>query len=587
SHGRQEQKQTDNQSRSNNKSGPARAPYNFIPLNTEIVSAETPPSQDRFHENMLSGQIDLTITNKTPFFIRGRKWDKEKKEWVESENFFEWKKNKPAIPGSSLRGMVRSLVEISTFSELDMFDDKQLYRRFNMITDKNDQINYGFLRKVGQEYILKEVATKPKQVQKSEDLLSKNPYHYKYNGNDCFYSVGEFQYSSRVWKFIWNNTGNKDVVDEKVLDGYRYDKNRAEEAIDILESLSRGYIVNGVKEGEQIGSTRVKVPSEKGIPIFFRRKNGKIISFGNAKYHRIPYNYTISDFIRQTKPVNFQNDFAKTIFGTTENTSRIAFEDCVINIGQKNFHEFENSVTPKILSSPKPTTYQHYLKQDSVNVSELNLKTWNSKNSLISGYKGYWHRETPSNKTYEQSWVENGEVKKSHAQPIKPLTSGTIFSGRIRFENLSQVELGCLLFVLHLPEGCYHKMGFGKPLGLGSVEIKPTLTLIDRKQRYVNLFNIDKNGWNNGLKDKHLGDNLNKYKNAFAEFMNGKADIECDDWEALWKNKRLEQLKIMLTSDHSKVDDWLDKTRYQELSEFKKRPVLPSADEVIKNNTYN
>lgn len=41
----------------------------------------------------------------------------------------------------------------------------------------------------------------------------------------------------------------------------------------------------------------------------------------------------------------------------------------------------------------------------------------------------------------------------------------------IHVTNLSDVELGALLWLLSLPEGCFHRMGGGKPLGFGSVRL--------------------------------------------------------------------------------------------------------------------
>jgi CRISPR-associated protein (TIGR03986 family) len=51
---------------------------------------------------------------------------------------------------------------------------------------------------------------------------------------------------------------------------------------------------------------------------------------------------------------------------------------------------------------------------------------------------------------------------------VKP---GTTFTFTLEVTNLSNVELGALLWLLDLPEGHYHRLGGGKPLGLGSVRL--------------------------------------------------------------------------------------------------------------------
>jgi hypothetical protein len=62
--------------------------------------------------------------------------------------------------------------------------------------------------------------------------------------------------------------------------------------------------------------------------------------------------------------------------------------------------------------------------------------------------------------------------------------AGITFSGRVRFNNLTNLELGALLEALQLPSGCSHRLGMGRPLGLGSVRITSRLRLVDRAARY-------------------------------------------------------------------------------------------------------
>jgi hypothetical protein len=77
----------------------ATAPYNFIPLPEKIVTApEVDLDFSSFQDGLLSGYIDLSIEAKTDLFIRG-----------EMEKFFSIK-DRPTIPGSSMRGLIRSLV---------------------------------------------------------------------------------------------------------------------------------------------------------------------------------------------------------------------------------------------------------------------------------------------------------------------------------------------------------------------------------------------------------------------------------------------------------------------------------------------
>lgn len=48
---------------------------------------------------------------------------------------------------------------------------------------------------------------------------------------------------------------------------------------------------------------------------------------------------------------------------------------------------------------------------------------------------------------------------------------GAMFGATIEVTNLSDVELGALIWLLDLPDGAHHRLGGGKPLGFGSVRV--------------------------------------------------------------------------------------------------------------------
>jgi len=127
---------------------PAKAPYNFVPLHKKVVEAQNIPEFDKYHKDRYSGYIELSITTKTPIYIRRDK---------EEHDFFSIKNGSPIIPGSSLRGMVRTLVEIVSFGKFSFVDSKRrLYYRAvgdtsslgdryrAYLTDKDDKYKYKF-----------------------------------------------------------------------------------------------------------------------------------------------------------------------------------------------------------------------------------------------------------------------------------------------------------------------------------------------------------------------------------------------------------------------------------------------------------
>jgi hypothetical protein len=62
---------------------------------------------------------------------------------------------------------------------------------------------------------------------------------------------------------------------------------------------------------------------------------------------------------------------------------------------------------------------------------------------------------------------------------------GAVFSFEVEYSNLSESDLNLLLFSLVLWDDTCHKLGMGKPVGLGSAKIEiTTLATLDRHNRY-------------------------------------------------------------------------------------------------------
>ena len=105
------------------------APYNFVPLSDKVVTPDWADqvSQDLPFRDGISGELELTITAQTDILVGGRKIDaNDGAKTSGSVHFFQMEngKGKYAIPGSSLRGMIRNVMEIATFSRMNAVDDR-------------------------------------------------------------------------------------------------------------------------------------------------------------------------------------------------------------------------------------------------------------------------------------------------------------------------------------------------------------------------------------------------------------------------------------------------------------------------------
>jgi CRISPR/Cas system CSM-associated protein Csm3 (group 7 of RAMP superfamily) len=129
---------------------------------------------------------------------------------------------------------------------------------------------------------------------------------------------------------------------------------------------------------------------------------------------------------------------------------------------------FYKSMYTPILSTPKPNRRSFYLTPE----------------GTIAGRKFYFHHNN------EPQTRNNLSTQNQH---IKPLDRGTEFFARLDFSNLEADEFAALLLALSLQESMRHKIGYGKPIGLGTIQLTITeLCLIDYQIRYTNLHSEDR-----------------------------------------------------------------------------------------------
>ncbi|WP_339162664.1 TIGR03986 family CRISPR-associated RAMP protein [Siminovitchia sp. FSL W7-1587] len=178
---------------------------------------------------------------------------------------------------------------------------------------------------------------------------------------------------------------------------------------------------------------------------------------------------------------------ACTLFGLVSEksgkslASRVRFSDAKV---EKEVEHFESYMKPVLLpemGEPKPGTVEFYTdipkeverkegKYWTYDYTEKNDQRFELQpNKLkIRGRKFYWHHSHDSlaNK------LSDGDLSEMK-QRIRPLKAGNKFTFTVYFEQITEEELSRLCWALdfHNPD-CAHKIGRGKPLGLGSVRIK-------------------------------------------------------------------------------------------------------------------
>lgn len=124
----------------------------------------------------------------------------------------------------------------------------------------------------------------------------------------------------------------------------------------------------------------------------------------------------------------------------------------------------------KQLMEPKPHHHSFYLDEGK---------------RYIAGRKYYFHHSPNYPLEVETRFIYNRSGGRSNHY-IQPLDYRTAFHFRLDFSNLEGDEFAALLFAIALEDSMRHKLGYGKPLGLGTVALMPrALTLIDYNARYT------------------------------------------------------------------------------------------------------
>ncbi len=630
---------------SNQPNRTACAPYNFIPLSEHVVSAvdvaEALPDHHRFTNQGydLSGYIDVELKTETPLFVRGPLTRAERRRELAGQyisgqaqavddrkpqykrvaknkpDFFyiDPKTKEPVIPGSSLRGMLRSLLEIASYGKFTRFDDRQLifravgdstsigamYRDLTVGPNTADnpnramrfeyprpQLQAGYLRKTDDGWAIQPALRFHGEsfVHVNYDLIERQiGGRGRWRVHDVYVLP-----AARSAQDRGNRSGRKLILNlavsarctlttagpppdpgmqraKLVESGHSprkhmhcavYQPDPTAEPIPILGEMWNLYKADcDLSRGDR---TRTRILGEDGDVLFYLvsdKDPTKVTYFGSTMFFRIPYSRSLKECVPQNVVNRELIDLADAMFGFVREeagrgqraqgskgqayASRVYFSDATRNPDQKLRSNL--SLTPKILASPKPTCFQHYVEQDDPNVrKELNhyatpfkYEDYNERTGKaeqvtrgaeprLRGFKRYWHQQGVSFESLRGQEPRNGiSTQLTYMSPQRAKTS---FCFRVHFRNLSKVELGALLWILDPGASCTprrtdlrHKLGMGKPYGMGSVSLTISNCIcIDRRERYAQW--LTDAGWETGEKPISQ-DEQQQYRTAFEGYI--------------------------------------------------------------------
>ena len=553
------------------------APYNFVPLNEKVFF---PPwanlvNHDIPFKDGLSGQIELEIKAETPIFIHGE-------EEVNDENpqykqyRFPKKGKRYYIPGSSIRNMLRSVVEIMSFSKLNIinnykktgFRDMANPNLYNLRKGISRELRYGWLFKNNKGIYIESngvVGDLRKELENTVNIRNHPNFShmrscYRRNLNETDRPTLSKKYSKYHEKNKYSAINYSSQDDEPVIVLTGYISEKTHEFIfkkpsfttdhSVSEELFNNFKLANIVEGKYNDNWSFwedKFNNNLAVPVFYRvDKKNNVIDFGLTVLYKMLHKNSVLDILKKNQPEYDDNrlDLTETIFGKADNSyklkSRVIVEHAFTD-EDKEIHEYKKQNL--VLGEPKHSFYPNYIKQKVNADGFLNsenkyitakYQTLSNNNAVLSGRKRYpvHSKESFDPSDINQEVPENQEVITS----FYPLDIGTVFKTKIKYHNLLPVELGALLSAItfHNTNNCKHNIGFAKPYGFGRIKIK--------------------------IKNDNFSD---KYMSLYEKLLNDFTNREMNkDWLETDQLKELFSMAFMLENQDR------DKLKYMKLADF-------------------
>lgn len=515
-------------------------PYNFIPL-----SSSKPKRDNEKGQKWYSGVIEYSLLTKTPLIIPNTSNNNAFKSNVDghhSYDFFSYTDissqdnakghfYEPVIPGSEIRGMIRSNFEILTNSCLSALESDEI-----MSKRICEPFTAGLLKKVktkndkGEEITTYDLVKAEDCIFRADMPNSLNDASYSGNYKDNVKSFIQkdltegqkikFDKVVRKGKPLANSLNNGSITGYVIKGNAGLKKHNmhifvptsevveTQVHLSILKQVLKMYDKNQdhKKRYTEYSKSLKNYESSKDalyFPVYYSVINEggyKAVFLSPASITREAYEKTLGDLVGAHNTCSDKNNLcpACKLFGTVIQTesgnasvaSRVRFSDMEFE-GVVSERTFENEITLAPLSSPKLNNMEFYLKRPQ------NAVFWNydyyidnngkiHKNEAgINGRKFYWH-------DLEANYVST-EATKLNAT-MRPLKAGNEFKGKVYFDNLSKQELDTLVYTINCgSEACSvsekkhgYKIGHAKPLGYGSVALSVDNVLLRSVVKDIN-----------------------------------------------------------------------------------------------------
>ncbi len=508
-----------------------KSPYNFVPVNNTVVFPYWADliSHDIPFEDAHSGTLTIKLKAHSSIFVRNGAPKKPKEDQEKQhESDFSQANGQYFIPGSSLKGMVRNVLEVMTFSKMgNKVDDhryairdlspaaKEIYRdHFNtgntfagwLFKDGNGDykiIDCDIPGRISHESIDSYFGTGFSTFFGEQgDFDSKNDVHksskFKYemfepnkkeqhfshikkdNPGREIYEVSLEENIGKKGKLVFTGQPDKRKPrkDGTGYDGKYYEfifldsKKEKNVSQTVVEDFFFAYFNHDPKrQSDDWKYWMAELKKGNRIPVFFHKDGIEVSTIGLSYLFKLPYANSVTEAIPAEHKTGTV-DFSEALFGFIKGDKyeeslkgRVHFGHAFA-ISDTTFPDTEAS---EVLSSPKASYYPNYIRQTNIRNGKVErYNTFMDPSAQIAGWKRYpVHRNGVKHNPIPSSASEDVLVK------FTPLKSGAEFEFKVRYHNLRKVELGALISALtfHNTPNTFHSLGMAKPLGYGKVSL--------------------------------------------------------------------------------------------------------------------
>lgn len=494
-----------------------KAPYNFVPLENRAFypSWANLISQDIPFEDGVSGSIEYTIEAETPIFVRNGYTDRKDPD----TKFSQTPNGQYFIPGTSIKGEIRNVLEILSFGKMTQVQDARFGIRDlsnnpegRFYRQKIQNVHCGWLYKRlakdgSEEYLINDCGTPGRIAPEVIDehygtalaAFGQNlALNRQYADND---DEEKLRSAYNKYENILNISLESQDIEKRlsgtfstVPDNYNriiadFSSNGKKGCIVVTGQPSRReperrrgkyyefvFFESNTNENEKVESQIIDdfitihknnydykniwkryLNEGKRVPVFFMRRNG---DDGPIDAIGLAYMFRIptANFIKGAIPIELQSNRRKDL------------AECIFGTAKESLGQLKGRVNIShafACGTPNKcgiVTTVLGSPKPSYGPLYASSGTWNDANAQIKGRKRYPVRTT---------LLPPNEGTDSHTCKFIPLDQGTSFKGRIAFHNLKECELGALIAALTFNghSECCHSIGEAKPLGYGKVKI--------------------------------------------------------------------------------------------------------------------